>query len=65
MTAMNLLTVQEAAAVLRVKPRWVYKMVRSGKLPAVRLSRQVRIDEQLLQRWLLERSNGGDQPPPS
>jgi putative molybdopterin biosynthesis protein len=64
MTAMHLLTVQEAAELLRVKASWVYKMARSGELPSVRLGRQVRIDEEALQRWLLERSKGGDRALP-
>jgi excisionase family DNA binding protein len=58
----NLLTVQEAAEVLKVKPRWIYRMAREGTLPSVRLGRQVRIDEAALQRWVEERSNGGGEP---
>ena len=55
----KLLTVKETAAVLRVKPQWVYKMARSGALPNVRLGRQVRIDEAALQRWLAEQAGQG------
>ena len=64
MTSMNLLTVQEAATLLRVKPRWIYKMARDGEMPSVRLGRHVRIDEQALQHWIRERSNGGNGSPP-
>jgi excisionase family DNA binding protein len=58
-TSVNLLTIQEAAQLLKVKPRWLYKMAREGALPSVRLGRQVRIEEAALLRWIEERSEGG------
>lgn len=57
----NLLTVDETAGLLRMKPQWVYKMVRSGVLPSIRLGRQVRIDEAALTKWLFERRSAGTQ----
>jgi excisionase family DNA binding protein len=56
---MKVLTVREAADLLKVKPQWVYKMVRAGGLPFVRLGRLIRIDEDSLERWLAERRSGG------
>jgi len=52
---MKVLTVKEAADLLKVKPQWVYRMLRADGLPFVRLGRQVRIDEDSLEKWLAER----------
>jgi excisionase family DNA binding protein len=52
---MKLLTVKEAADLLKVKPQWVYRMLRSDGLPFLRLGRQIRIDEDSLENWLAER----------
>jgi excisionase family DNA binding protein len=51
---MKVLTVKETAEVLKVKPQWVYRMIRRDGLPFVRLGRQIRIDEDSLERWLTE-----------
>ena len=51
----ELITVKEAADPLKVKPQWVYRMMRSDGLPCIRLGRQVRIDEDSLEKWLAER----------
>ena len=56
---MKLLTANETAGLLRVKPQWVYRMVRRGVLPAVRLGRQLRVDEDALKGWLAERGLSG------
>jgi len=52
---MKVLTVKEAADQLKVKPQWVYAMLREGGLPFIRLGRQIRIDEDSLEKWLVER----------
>ncbi len=39
----QLLTVEEAAAHLRVNPQTVYRLLRAGKLPGVRVGRQWRV----------------------
>ena len=52
--AMKVLTVKEAAELLKVKPQWVYAMLREGGLPFIRLGRQIRIDEASLEKWLVE-----------
>ncbi|HET9475967.1 MAG TPA: helix-turn-helix domain-containing protein [Dehalococcoidia bacterium] len=51
---MKVLTVKEAAELLKVKPQWVYAMLREGGLPFIRLGRQIRIDEDSLEKWLVE-----------
>jgi len=56
---MKVLTVKETAAVLKVKPQWVYRMIRRDGLPCIRLGRQVRIDENSLEKWLAERRSVG------
>ena len=50
----ELITVKEAADLLKVKPQWVYRMMRSDGLPCIRLGRQIRIDEDSLEKWLAE-----------
>jgi excisionase family DNA binding protein len=60
---MKLLTAKETAELLRVKPQWVYRMVRRGVLPGVRLGRQLRVDEDALKSWVADRTmfqNGKD-----
>ena len=57
---MKVLTVKETADVLKVKPQWVYRMVRSDGLPCIRLGRQIRIDEDSLEKWLAERRSDAD-----
>jgi len=54
MKYMKVLTVKETAEVLKVKPQWVYRMIRRDNLPFIRLGRQIRIDEDSLERWLTE-----------
>jgi excisionase family DNA binding protein len=52
---MKLLTVKEAADLLKVKPQWVYGMLRGSGLPFIRLGRQIRIDQDALEEWLTAR----------
>jgi excisionase family DNA binding protein len=54
----NVLTVKEAADQLKVKPQWVYSMLRGGGLPFVRLGRLIRIDQDSLEQWLAEHRSG-------
>jgi excisionase family DNA binding protein len=60
MPRMKLLTAKETAELLRVKPQWVYRMVRQGTLPGVRLGRQLRVDEDALNAWVAERVLSGN-----
>ncbi len=39
----QLLTVEEAAAHLRLNPQTVYRLLRAGKLPGVKVGRQWRV----------------------
>jgi excisionase family DNA binding protein len=54
--SLRLLSVGETAKILKVKDPRVYELARLKLLPAVRLGRQVRINEQRLREWI---ANGG------
>jgi excisionase family DNA binding protein len=56
-TAERLLTVREAAEMLRVQSVTVYKLCSLGKLPHVRVSNAIRIRRDALERWLRERES--------
>lgn len=51
-----LLTVAEVAAGMRVSNMTVYRLIKSGELPAVRVGKGYRIRESDLQRFLEDRS---------
>jgi len=52
----GLLTVSEVAAAMRVSNMTVYRLIKGGELPAVRVGKNYRIRENDLERFLLERS---------
>jgi excisionase family DNA binding protein len=52
------LTTDEVKARLRVTPRTIYRLIRSGELPAVRVGRQWRFRRSDLDRWLECRQQG-------
>ena len=47
-----MLTVSELASRLKVTRKRAYDLVRYGMVPCVRIGRQVRIDERVLERWI-------------
>lgn len=47
-----LLRPEEAAELLAVSPRWIYEAVRTGQLPCLRLGRQLRFTQRMLEEWL-------------
>jgi excisionase family DNA binding protein len=49
---MRLLTVKEAAELLRVTQARTYQLLRSGFIPGVRIGRQIRVDESALHQWV-------------
>ncbi len=51
------MTVAEAAQVLRIGERTAYKLVRQGRLPAIRVGNQWRIEKEAFEAWLAQ---GGD-----
>lgn len=48
----NLLTVAEVAAIMRLSKMTVYRMVNSGQLPALKVGRSVRIPEHVVDEYL-------------
>ncbi len=57
----KLLRVDEVAEVLSVSLARAYELIRCGHLPAVRLGRQLRVDEDTLLDWI---ECGGSARPP-
>jgi excisionase family DNA binding protein len=51
------LTTDEVLIYLKITPRTIYRLIRSGELPAVRIGRQWRFRRADLDRWL-ERRRG-------
>ena len=52
----GLLTVAEVAAAMRVSNMTVYRLIKTGELPAVRVGKNYRIREADVERYLSERS---------
>jgi excisionase family DNA binding protein len=52
----GLLTVSEVATAMRVSNMTVYRLIKSGELPAVRVGKNYRLRETDLERFLEERS---------
>jgi excisionase family DNA binding protein len=52
----GLLTVSEVAGAMRVSNMTVYRLIKSGELPAVRVGKNYRLRETDLERFLEERS---------
>lgn len=52
----NLLTVSEVAHAMRVSNMTVYRLIKSGDLPAVRVGKNYRIREAQVERYLADRS---------
>jgi len=49
---MKLLKAETVAGILDISTARVYEIIRTGILPAVKLGRQVRIEEQTLEAWI-------------
>ena len=52
----RLLTVAEVAGVMRVSTMTVYRLIKGGELPALRVGKNYRIRESDVDRYLSERS---------
>ena len=51
-TAAQLMTIQEAARMMRVSPITVRRHIANGKLEAVRVGRQVRVSSEAVERFM-------------
>lgn len=59
----DLLTVAEVAEMLRVSTMTVYRLIRTGELPAVRVGRSYRVKQADLERYLEEQMVRPDDVP--
>ena len=53
-----LLCPHEAAALLCVKPSWIYEAVRAHRIPCLRVGRHIRFTRAMLEQWLAEQVDG-------
>ena len=53
-----LLTIGEAARLLRLSRTFTYDLAAQGELPVIRFGRRVLISRQALERYLLEKTDG-------
>jgi excisionase family DNA binding protein len=63
---MALLTIEEAARLLRVRVSWLYERTRTNEVPHLKLGKYVRFDEDALKAWTAQfrRDGGGSAPVP-
>jgi len=52
-----LMTVEQVADLLQVRPRWIYDAVAHNRLPVVRVGHYLRFDHDEIERWI---ENGGE-----
>lgn len=50
----ELLTTQELAKYLKLRPETVLRIVKRGELPAAKIGRQYRFDRDQIDNWLLQ-----------
>lgn len=53
----GLLTVEEVADILRVRPRWVYEAAARGELPRIKVGGYVRFHRADIERWIEQRKD--------
>ena len=53
---MKILTIREVAKILKINHLTAYKYAIEGKIPAIRLGRNWKVHEGVLQKWLIESS---------
>jgi excisionase family DNA binding protein len=56
----EILTLEEVARYLRLKPQTIYKWAQERRIPAVKLGKEWRFRRSVLDRWLDEQLLGGD-----
>ena len=57
----RLMTVPEAAKLLRISRNLAYELVARGEIPAIRLGRVIRVPRSTLEQWLTDgRRDGSD-----
>ena len=58
-----LLTVEEAASLLRIGRNTCYELVRQGRVPSIRLGRLIRVPRHALVNWLGQEASSCAIPP--
>jgi PTS system nitrogen regulatory IIA component len=48
----DILTIEETAAYLKMKPQTIYKWAQDGDIPAVKIGREWRFKKSLIDKWL-------------
>jgi len=56
----EILTLEEVANYLRLKPQTIYKWAQERRIPAIKLGKEWRFRRSILDRWLDEQMNGVD-----
>jgi excisionase family DNA binding protein len=56
----EILTLEEVAIYLRLKPQTIYKWAQEKKIPAVKLGKEWRFRRSILDRWLDDQMFGED-----
>jgi excisionase family DNA binding protein len=49
------LTLNEVAALLRVRPSTIYRLVKKGRIPGLKIEGEWRFNQDLIERWIRER----------
>lgn len=55
------MTVKEVAALLRVSPQTLYKMLEHRSIPAVKVGSQWRFDRDQIREWIRRQSEGSSE----
>jgi len=50
----DILTLEEVAKYLRMKPQTIYTWAQNGKIPAAKLGKEWRFSKRILEEWFLE-----------
>ncbi len=56
----EILTLEEVAHYLRLKPQTIYKWAQEKRIPAVKLGKEWRFRRSVIDRWLDDQMLGGD-----
>jgi excisionase family DNA binding protein len=56
----EILTLEEVAHYLRLKPQTIYKWAQEGRIPAAKLGKEWRFRRSVIDRWLDDRMLGED-----
>lgn len=58
----QVMTIDELAAYLQVAKSTLYKLAQEGKVPGQKVGKHWRFSRQVIDRWLAERQDDGNEP---